>query len=167
MRFSDIKKVSVSHYNINVSWDYLEDHLERYTEKHHLDFNPDFQRDFVWTKKQKTQYIEYVLKGGYSGKDVFFNMPSWMDLFKGQMVIVDGKQRLNAVLEFLQNKIKAFGHFYSEYQGLMPSHCEFIFHINNLKDAKDIYRWYIDLNTGGTVHTDKEIDKVNDLIKKC
>ena len=167
MKFNEIKKIPMSHYAINVSWDGIEEHLERYSKKFNLDFSPDFQRDFVWTKEQKTQYIEYILKGGFSGKDIFFNQPGWMNTFEDKMVIVDGKQRLNAVLEFLQNKVKAFGNFYSEFEGRIPSHYEFIFHINDLKNIKDVYQWYIDLNTGGTVHTDDEIKKVNNLMEKC
>lgn len=40
----------------------------------------------------------------------------------------------------------------------------FIFHINDLKNKQDVYKWYIDLNTGGSAHTKTEIDNVKKLM---
>ena len=38
--------------------------------------------------------------------------------------------------------------------------------INNLQTRKEVLQWYIELNSGGTVHTDAEIDRVKKLLRK-
>jgi len=81
------------------------------------------------------------------------------------MVIVDGKQRINAVLDFLNNKIKAFGYYHSEYEGkFISTSCMFDVYVADLKHKKDVLQWYIDMNTGGTTHTSDEIIFVKSLL---
>jgi len=160
-------------YNVDVSWDSLEHHLERYNEVHPaegiggLDLNPDFQRGHVWTEDKQIAYVEFILRGGKSSKDVYFNHPNWMGSFKGEMVLVDGKQRIEAVRQFMSSKIKAFGHYCNEYDD-QPNMLDasFSFHINNLKTRAEVLQWYLDLNTGGVVHTNEEIEKVKTLLRK-
>jgi len=80
------------------------------------------------------------------------------------MVLVDGKQRLNAVLRFLRNEIPAFGHFYREFKDkLSMTGPSFRWHVNDLKGKKAVLNWYLELNAGGTVHTDAELDKVRTM----
>ena len=38
------------------------------------------------------------------------------------------------------------------------------FFVNDLKTRKEVLQWYVDLNAGGTVHTEAEIDKVRKLL---
>ena len=42
-----------------------------------LELNPDFQRGHVWTREQEIAYIEFLLRGGRTGRDLYFNKPSW------------------------------------------------------------------------------------------
>ena len=37
-------------------------------------------------------------------------------------------------------------------------------HINNLKTKKEVLTWYLEMNTGGTVHTDDELDRVRKML---
>ena len=39
-------------------------------------------------------------------------------------------------------------------------------HVNNLQTHADVVRWYLEMNTGGTPHTDDEITRVRKLLKK-
>jgi len=166
-KFKDIPSFRKPNYRANVSWSYLKSHLERFKEDHNVDLQPDFQRGHVWTDQQKIDYIEFCLMGGGSGKDIYFNCKGWMGSFDGPMVLVDGQQRINAVLDFLNNKVKAFGYFYDEYTDKLNSiDQDFIFYVNNLSDYKDVLRWYLALNTGGTIHTKEEIDKVKKMLKE-
>lgn len=165
MNFKEIEVMTQANYQINVNWNCLKDSLDRYKKAHFLDMNPDFQRDFVWTNLQKTEYVEYILRGGISGKDIYFNQRGWMGSFEGKMVLVDGMQRINAVLDYLDDKIKAFGKLYSEMEGFIPLHVDFLFHINDLESRRAVLNWYLDLNNTGTSHTVAEIDKVKDMIK--
>lgn len=146
------------------SWRYLLEKIDDWVTDLELELDPDFQRAHVWVEQQQIRYVEYVLRGGISGKDIYLNHPGWMGTFKGAFVLVDGKQRLNAVMRFLRNEIPAFGSVYSEYTDRLPLHASFTFHINDLKTRAEVLQWYIDLNAGGVAHTEEEIEKVRALL---
>ena len=82
-----------SMYRINCDGNSAKYMINRYKDSYDLDFNPKFQRGYVWTLKQKQKYIEYLISGGISGREIYFNCPGFMGN-SGQMVVVDGKQRL-------------------------------------------------------------------------
>lgn len=156
-------------YHVDVGWDYLEswmkDHLEQ-----GLNIDPDFQRAHVWTEAQQIAYVEYALRGGLSGKAIYFNHPHWMH-FKAKktdyddFVLVDGKQRLNAVLRFLHSEIPAFGSLRGEYTDkIRLAGPGFSVFVNDLPKRADVLTWYLEMNTGGTVHTDAEIEKVRKML---
>jgi len=120
MKFSDIPQFPRAHYQVNVSWEYLEETVEWYLalELAPLDLNPDFQRAHVWTEAQQRAYVEYVLRGGEVGRTLTFNCPGWMNDFRGPYVIVDGKQRLEAARKFVRGELKVFGQTYAEFGGV-------------------------------------------------
>ncbi len=119
----------------------------------------------MWTEEQKRQYVEYVLRGGMSGRALYTNSPGWHVGRLGNFVLVDGKQRLSAVLEFLDNKVAVFGGaLFRDFEDRMDSDAYFDFYVNDLETRELVYQWYLDLNTGGTVHTPKDLDKVRALI---
>lgn len=166
MRFRDIPQFTRSAgYSVDVSWDYLPSHYLNYVQDYGLDVSPDFQRDYVWTAEQKVRYVEYILQGGMSGKDIYFNAPGWRHGETGHFVLVDGKQRLDAVLAFLNNEFPIFGGAYrrdfEDNPGMLIA--SFKFHVNDLKTRAEVLQWYIDLNAGGTIHTPDEINRVRAL----
>ncbi len=166
--FKEIPQMPKAYYSVDISWDYLQRWLDQHEEDnlYTLDLDPEFQREYVWTPEQKVKYVEYILQNGESGKDLYFNHPNWRTSFEGRLVLVDGKQRLSAVLGFLNNEVKAFGAYYKDYEDKLDMLvASFKIHIGNLKTDKDVYNWYIAMNTGGTYHTDEEINKVKALIE--
>lgn len=94
-------------------------------------------------------------------------MKGWMTDFSGQMVILDGKQRLNSIVKFLKNELKVFGYYLDDFEDKdrILRHYELRFNINDMSNRKDILQWYIDYNTGGTVHSEEEINRVKLLLK--
>jgi hypothetical protein len=169
MKFSDIKKISEAHYSCHYRWDSLRKFLKESEKEipNGVNLDPDYQRGYVWTSLQKTRYVEWILKGGMSGRDLYFNCPGWggitMDL--GPLEIVDGKQRMSAVFDFLDNKIGAFGYFFKDFDmQIFPHEYSFIVHINNL-DRAGVLQWYLDMNSGGSIHTEDELEKVRRLLK--
>jgi uncharacterized protein with ParB-like and HNH nuclease domain len=165
MKFSNIKQFPNIYYKADIPLNQLEDTIIRYKKEYNLNFNPDFQRDYVWTIKQKISYIEYLLKNPTSGLDIYFNHPNWMSNFTGEMVLVDGKQRLTAILDFINNIFPVYGYFYKEYTDNLPFIC-LHFNISKLQTRKQILQWYLDFNTGGTYHTETEIQKVKYLLSQ-
>ena len=41
-----------------------------------------------------------------------------------------------------------------------------ILNVNDLKTEKEVLQWYVDMNVGGTPHTDEEIEKVKKMIQE-
>lgn len=165
---ADVPKFSRTHYKINVPWDYLEDWLARLQERPlALDLNPTFQRGHVWTVEQKSRYVEFVLRGGEAARQLQFNCRGWMKGMEGPFVLVDGKQRMEAARGFLRNEVTAFGKYRKDYpdaEKFLGIDCAFEVSVYNLNTMDEVYQLYIDLNTGGTVHTDAEIAKVRKMM---
>ena len=167
MKFSDIPQLtSIGNYQINVPLESLKRTIEMYIQEDNLQLCPDFQRGHVWCQEQQIAFVEFLLKGGKSANVIYLNHPGWMRDFEGDFCCVDGLQRLTACLKFLNNELKVFGHYYKEFEGKLSRNIGLIINVNNLKTRAEVLKWYIEFNSGGTIHTEKEIDKVKELLKK-
>jgi hypothetical protein len=168
MRFQDIPQFTRgATYVVDVPWAVLDDSLGYYLGKYGLDLDPDFQRGYVWTPLQQTRYVEFILRGGATGRDLYTNCPGWNRGHTKNFVMVDGKQRLTAARAFLDNKVPVFdGLLFRDFtDGLSMTGPGFKWHVNDLQTRAEVLQWYVDLNTGGTLHTDEEIDRVKALIE--
>lgn len=168
MRFREIPQYTRwATYGVDVGWSYLKTHLKLQVEEYGLDLDPDFQRGYVWTPEQKVRYVEFILRGGAGGREIQTNHPEWNRSFMGgPYVLVDGKQRLNAVISFLDNDFPVLGgHYYSDFEDRPNmTTARFRWNVNDLATREEVLQWYIDLNTGGTVHTSDELEKVRTMI---
>lgn len=171
-RFKDIPPFThSSSYQVNVSWTYIEDQLKSMANMGGVELDPDFQREHVWSEVQQIRYVEFCLRGGTSGRNILWNgttfgretgdSSSW-----DPIVLVDGKQRLQAVRRFMRNEIPAFGTLRNDYEDkLRMVRPDFIFHINDLKTRAEVLQWYLEQNASGTPHTDDEIARVRALLE--
>ena len=168
-RFRDIPQfVTWGGYAADVPWDHIERTIENFGSGLNLEMDPDFQRAHVWSQSQQVAYVEFILRGGQSSRAILWNAPGWPRHVPGaSLVLVDGKQRLEAVRRFMNNEIPAFGSRFSDFTDRLPmTGPSFRFHVNSLKTRREVLQWYLDLNTGGTVHTSEEIAKVRDMLGK-
>ncbi|MDI3411736.1 DUF262 domain-containing protein [Bacillus sonorensis] len=165
MKFSDIKPyTNDGNYRAHHPLKYLKSTIETYIEEG-LQLNPDFQRGHVWTEEQQVKFVEHLLRGGKT-TPVYLNQKGWMKKPEGEFVCVDGLQRITACLRFLNNEIPVFGHFLSEYEDSLSNLIALEFVINDLPTKKDVLKWYIELNTGGTVHSEEEIARVKNMLNE-
>lgn len=170
MKFRDIPQVARPGYSV----DYDIYDLPRVMEKYRgypypLNMEPDFQRIHVWTLNQQSRYMEFLLQGGNSSRDIHFNCPGWMGNDEhGPFELVDGKQRIGACLGFLKGSVSIFDGLYVGDFSDKPLYINgtLKFHINNLKTRKEVLQWYLDINSGGVVHTNEELAKVRKLLLK-
>lgn len=167
MKFKDISKMTrAPRWMVDMPWDEMEWWLEaKKSRGYKMDMDPEFQRGHVWTYDQQVAYLEFTIRGGYTGKDIYFNCPGWGADYRGPFVLVDGKQRLTAVAGFLNNKVRAFGHKFEDYTDRIPNWCAFRVHVNNLGTEADVIKWYLEMNSGGTPHTQEELERVKFLLQ--
>lgn len=135
-----------------------------------LELNPEFQRGHVWTKRQQVAYMEFLLRGGRTVRDFYFNYPSMHiqvpDGAYNAYVCVDGLQRLTAIQKFFGNELKVFSSFFREYTDCIRISMNCIrVHVNDLKTEEEVLRWYIEMNSGGTPHSKAEIARVKALLE--
>lgn len=154
-------------YFVDVSWKYLQETINGYIESFGLVMIPDFQRGHVWTDEQRIAFVEFKLRGGRGSDVIYFNHPDRNWEFNHDFVIVDGLQRITAVLKFMNNEIPAFGYLYDEYDDeLTGIHPRLKFNVNSLKTREEVLQWYLDINSKGTPHTKAEIERVRKLLEK-
>lgn len=167
IRFRDIPQFTrEGSYAVDCSLPFLVDWIQDEV-KEGLELNPDFQRGHVWTNEQEVAYIEFLLKGGRTGRDLYLNKPSWhtpvVDGAYDDYVCVDGLQRITAIQGFIGNRFPVFGSFYREFEDRIGVMNTVRVHVNDLKTKKEVLTWYIEMNSGGTPHSKAEIDRVTAL----
>lgn len=172
-RFKDIPKFTRDgSCEYDFDFKYLLEFIDTHVDMYNLQLNPDFQRGHVWTEEQQIAWLEFFLKGGKTGRVLYFNCPSWQgnQIKEGDyddFVCVDGLQRITAIRRFMNGEIPVFGSYINEYEDEMSVMRDSIrLNINNLKTKKEVLQWYVDMNAGGTPHTNEEIARVQDMIKE-
>ena len=78
-----------------------------------LSFNPWYQRGLVWSNEQKELFIKALLKGvvRLTPTYVFNGFSSDTKLYE----VLDGKQRLTTLLEFVRNEFTVDGIYYKDW----------------------------------------------------
>lgn len=171
-RYQDIPKFTRDgSWECDYSLDSAVEFIDELVERDGLDLDPDFQRAHVWTESQQVAWIEFILRGGKTGRVLYFNHPGWQKDYKTTdigMVIVDGKQRLQAARRFINNDIKVFGSFKHEYKdSLRLQGSTLKINVNTLQTRREVITWYLEMNSGGTPHTSYEIERVRQLLLKA
>jgi len=164
--------IADGNYRVNTFLDHMIHTIDRYKKEYNLNLDPDFQRAHVWDSDKRVKYVEFLLKGGKSNP-IYFNCEGWMGRGgnrEGEFVIVDGKQRLTAILMFLNNEFPVFkemdsdgiGYYAKEFD-MIPNDVEFI--INDLPNRELVLKWYLQMNEGNVAHTEEELDKVRQMLR--
>lgn len=143
-----------------------------------LDMNPDFQRGHVWSTEQKQNYIRNVLRGAVpeSAMVVQFNCANWDnsdyhgDLPTGFQCI-DGLQRVTAFNEFLNGQFRVDGLTNEDLAGssfqINRGKMNFVVQIFAFQTKRDLLAHYLAINTGGTPHSESEIERIKTMMKNC
>lgn len=165
-RFQDIPPFIEGTYRADIPMNHIQAQLQRYTEDPGLDLDPDYQRVHVWTPAQQEAFVEHLLRGGRNNV-IRFNSVNWHGNAgtPGPVQLVDGKQRLAAILMFLENRLRAFGSLIREYEGRPSIAVSLAFIINDLPDRASVLRWYLEINEGNVAHTPAELEKVRDMLR--
>lgn len=85
-----------------------------YYGRDNFDFNPVYQRDLVWTTEQKEAFIKAILVGNAEVRPTFITVPHSQRTSSQQFEVLDGKQRLNAIISFVRNEFSVDGYYFSD-----------------------------------------------------
>ena len=145
------------------------DFINEQVDKYNLQLKPEFQRGHIWTLDQQEKYIEFILRGGKTGRDFYFNL----DRKTNEYVCVDGLQRTTAFVRFIDGEIKVFDQYFDDFcftkretDGNPLPEFRVNVYMNYLENKREVLQWYVDMNAGGTPHTNDEIEKVKKMIQK-
>lgn len=171
-----VRPLATAGYAVDYEWRSLEWGLGSYERDYGLNLLPDFQRGHVWTARQQAHFIENVMRGVIPTASLLiqFNCPHWDDSdYAGElpreMQIIDGLQRLTAVREFMAGRVHPFGLPIEAFAGTpfdprLRTSYRFRVAIHTFTRRADLLQHYLDINTGGTPHSDDEIERVQGLL---
>lgn len=144
-----------------------------------LELNPDFQRGHVWTQEKQVAFIESAIRG-VAPMVIRFNCPSWVhsaaDVVEGlnphSVLCVDGLQRLTAMRDFVAGKFKVFGEYSVEDLddttfSLRRLGMNWTMEMFDIPTRADLLQFYLDLNSGGVVHSPEELARVGGLLEQA
>lgn len=171
-----INAVPVCPYSIDVEFRDIEYTLSRYNDRYEggLHINPDFQRGHVWSEAQQISYIENMIRGavGDTGRTITLTCSEFQhDRNKDCDIIgfyvIDGLQRLTAIRKFMNNEFKIFKHIdggvnkkYFNGTAYRISGMALRFNVFSMQSKKEVLDYYISMNSGGTIHSEEEIERV-------
>lgn len=70
-----------------------------------LDFDADYQRDYVWGHEEQHAFLQGLISGFPLGYVALARAPDWASRDGAYIEVVDGKQRLTTLWLFINNKI--------------------------------------------------------------
>jgi len=135
-----------------------------------LDLNPDYQRDLVWELEDKLKLIDSIFNNVDIGKFAFIRRGYDKTLYPTPHMyeVLDGKQRMTAIMEFKEDRFKWRGFFFSE----LHPHDKWFFESYKISVAEidgmtkeQIYRYFLKLNTGGKPIAVAHLNKVQGLLE--
>ena len=132
-----------------------------------LDMDVEYQREHVWTRKDKIALIDSIFNNIEIGKFVFVQRSM---SYEGKLYeILDGKQRLTTIIEFVEDRWKYKGYYFSELSKndqhkIKECSISYGYLENPSKEA--IFETFIKLNTCGKPMASKHINHVKQLLSE-
>lgn len=131
--------------------------------------SPDYQRGYVWSLKDKQRYIESVFESRDLGKLVFLEDPSLED---NRVEILDGKQRLSAIMGYFESRFSFGGVFFHELSGRDRQQIEsrsIQYALLNRHEMKksDLLKLFLDINCAGVPQTEEHLIHVKKLYEEA
>lgn len=128
----------------------------------------DFQRDLVWTQKQKEELIKSLIRGLPIGS--FFINKNFENP-EVDYVLYDGKQRLDAIKSFLSGEFPIHVNDKEYYLKDLPkadvysiTNARISVIESNISTMEELIEYYITINTAGRNHTEGDIEKARELL---
>ncbi|GAA4879801.1 hypothetical protein GCM10023310_69970 [Paenibacillus vulneris] len=131
-----------------------------------IDFDPDYQREHVWSLEDKVSLIDSIYNNIDIGKFVYVHLGYSVEKM---YEILDGKQRIRAILDFYEDKFPYNGLYFSEMTNRDQDHFEnYPISCAEVREATRAQklRYFIKLNTGGRIMSTEHLDKVRLMLNE-
>lgn len=130
-----------------------------------LDMNPNYQRDYVWTQEDKLNLIDAIFNNIDIGKFIVNNTSRYGGDFP-LYEIVDGKQRVNAICEFYEDRFSYKNFYFSDLSRKDMWHfTEYRIALAEIDNAseKDIMHIFLMVNSNGKIMSKRHLEKVRKI----
>lgn len=141
------------------------------TYKEKINFDVEYQREYVWELSDKVDLINSIFNNVDIGKITLAYLP--FNEYKAtgyNYEIIDGKQRVSTLVEFYEDRFKYNGKFFSELKFTDRMHFEgYPVSLGKLSDRYtkiDRMKVFVKLNTSGKVMSKTHLDKVIKMLEK-
>lgn len=133
-----------------------------------VNFEPEYQRGYVWSLEDKIDLIDSIFNNIEIGKFAFIVYDSKKCAETGlSYEILDGKQRLSTLCEFYEGRFTYHGYTFSELSETDRRHIKsYPVSVAELGNAteKQILEYFIKLNTNGRVMDQEHLNKVRAML---
>ena len=130
--------------------------------------SPEYQRDYVWTLEDKQRLIRSIFNRTDIGKFIFLEH----EYPENRLEVIDGKQRLNAILEFTQGHFTFEGKTWFQLSWLDKRSFHDLMVQSADLDAKrmkksDILWLFLSINTAGVPQTEAHVAKTQKMYEEA
>lgn len=176
-RWTDVRPIGGGETNFSENQDirlnFINSNIESLIHQHYhfgIDFNPEYQRGYVWEQKDKELLLDSIFKNIDIGKFVFVRLSDseWMERGFGYEIL-DGKQRLSTLIEFYENKISYKGKYYNDLSGydkVTFKHHKVSSAEIEETDKKTVLKYFLMLNRTGKVMDETHLTVVEDMLNE-
>lgn len=129
--------------------------------------NPDYQRGYVWQLADKVALVDSIMNAREIGKFILVRYP-WPD---NHDEVLDGKQRLNALVEFCSDGFPYHGVYWSELSRTDRRRFEDSYvQVAQLDGERlkrvDLLEIFLNVNAGGVPQSEEHLNFVRGLLAK-
>lgn len=150
--------------NEDLRMNYSQTHLASLLSKAYhfgVDFDPEYQRGYVWELSDKVALIDSIFHNVDIGKFAFIRDDTYTQTYLYQ--VLDGKQRIRAILDYFEDRFEYKGRLFSDLSGRDQSYFESysvnVAEVGRMKEEQ-IYRYFLMLNTSGKAMSQEHLDRV-------
>jgi hypothetical protein len=135
-----------------------------------IDMTPDYQRDYVWEQDDKELLIDSIFNNIDIGKFALIHLDYLTYVEREQSYeVLDGKQRINAIVEFYENRFAYKGKFYNDLswtdRRVFKNHTVSIGEVEDC-DKKSVLKYFLMLNRGGKIMDQLHLKKVEEMYEQ-
>lgn len=133
-----------------------------------VDFNPEYQRDYIWEQKDKELLIDSIFNNIDIGKFVFIHN-EYYEKEKDLYECLDGQQRCKTLLEYFENRFPYQGYYFNDLS--VRDQCHFENYSISVAEVREItkeqkLRYFLHLNRSGKSMDIKHLEKVENMLKE-